>query len=228
MTRPVAIFDLDRTITRRGTFTPFLLFACRSTPWRYLLVPFLVLAALSYKAKLISRKQLKSLMLAGTVAGRSREQIAAVSRAFVTRELAHGACPGALAEIAARREAGARLILATASYDFYAEIFGELLGFDDVVATRSVWSGDGRLRAGIDGENCYGPAKVAMIEAACGADIFAGPAVAAFTDHHSDAPLLERAGEPVAVNPSSKMVTLAEQRGWPVQDWKAAKPVASA
>ena len=41
----LAIYDMDRTVTIRGTYTPFLLFvAARMAPWRLLLAPFALLA----------------------------------------------------------------------------------------------------------------------------------------------------------------------------------------
>ena len=55
-------------------------------------------------------------------------------------------------------------MLATASYRLYADAIAERLGFDDVIGTGSVIGLDDRVHAKIDGENCYGPAKMRMIE----------------------------------------------------------------
>ena len=52
----LAIYDMDRTITRRATYTPFLLHAAlRLAPWRLLLVPAVVVMMLAYLAGLIDR-----------------------------------------------------------------------------------------------------------------------------------------------------------------------------
>ena len=40
-----------------------------------------------------------------------------------------------------------------------------------------------------------------------------------YSDHASDAPVMEWADEPVAANPSVKMRALAIRRGWPVVEW---------
>ena len=38
-----AIYDMDRTVTRHATYTPFLLHcAMRRAPWRLLLLPFVI------------------------------------------------------------------------------------------------------------------------------------------------------------------------------------------
>ena len=39
----LAIYDMDRTVTRHATYTPFLLHcAMRRAPWRLLLLPFVI------------------------------------------------------------------------------------------------------------------------------------------------------------------------------------------
>jgi hypothetical protein len=43
----LAIYDMDRTITRTGTYTPFLIHAARRlTPWRLALLPLAIIAML--------------------------------------------------------------------------------------------------------------------------------------------------------------------------------------
>jgi Rrf2 family protein len=49
-----AIYDMDRTVTRRATYTPFLIHcALRRAPWRLLLLPFVIVSMLAYVAKLM-------------------------------------------------------------------------------------------------------------------------------------------------------------------------------
>jgi phosphoserine phosphatase len=92
--------------------------------------------------------------------------------------------------------------MATASHGYYAAAIARLLGFDDVVATQAKRDGQGRILSLIEGDNCYGPAKLHMIEAWMqGEGIARGDVhVRAYSDHVSDAPLLEWADEPFAVN----------------------------
>ena len=45
----LAIYDMDRTVTKRATYTPFLLHcAMRRAPWRLLFLPLVVLSMLAY------------------------------------------------------------------------------------------------------------------------------------------------------------------------------------
>ena len=55
-----AIYDMDRTVTRRATYTPFLLHcALRRAPWRLLLLPVVAASMIAYAVKLIDRGRLK-------------------------------------------------------------------------------------------------------------------------------------------------------------------------
>lgn len=221
--RPIAIFDLDRTITTRGSYTPFLIFASlRLCPWRLLAAPIAPVLMLAYKAGIISRTRLKEKML-GLFLGRVEIwRLTPVLRNFVAGYLRRHLRRKAQAAIRAERAAGARLVLATASFDFYADLFAEALGFDDVVATRSTASG-GSLMPEIEGANCYGPEKLAMIERHLAATGLVGdgprPAISFYSDDRSDLPCLLWADRGIVVSPKRSFAAEAKSRGLPVVEW---------
>ncbi|HWW65623.1 MAG TPA: HAD-IB family hydrolase [Sphingomonadaceae bacterium] len=220
----IAIYDMDRTITRVATYTPFLLHAAaRRAPWRLVLLPFVLLSMLAYVAKLIDRGRLKEINQA-LLLGRhiAPAELAKVVDSFAERTIAANILPGALTRIAADKAAGRRLVLATASYRLYSAAIAERLGFNDVIATSSLVGLDGRIRAKIDGDNCYGPAKLRMIEAWMAREGLdrAQCRIAFYSDHASDAPVLEWADEPFAVNAHERLLRLARARGWPTLDWR--------
>ncbi len=221
--RDLAIYDMDRTITRTGTYTPFLIHAALArAPWRLLLLPAALLAMLGYACKLMTRGRLKEinqhLLLGPHIA---RDELEPVTASFAERVYNLNTLPGALKQIEEDRAAGRRLVLATASYRLYVEAIAAKLGFDDVIATNSILGIDARVTAKIDGENCYGPAKLRMIEGWFKAEGINRKAVRVrfYSDHASDAPVMEWADEAFATNPSSKMRKLATRRGWPILDW---------
>lgn len=218
---PLSIFDMDRTMTRRGTYSPWLIFwAAREAPWRLALLPLSLLCGAAYLLKLVSRARLKELnhaLMMGNAARRAR--VDAVAAAFAARVLARGVFPQALECLAAERAAGRRIVLATASYAFYVRAIADALGIADIVATRSVWDGD-RLRARLDGPNCYGQAKRDMVEAWLARERLGGAHLRFFSDHVSDLPMFERADEAVATTPSSRLRAVARARGWRITDWR--------
>jgi len=216
----LAIYDMDRTITRHGTYTPWLLFwASRRAPWRLLLLPLACALAVAYLLGLISRgrlKELNHLLLMGGAARRC--DVDATAEAFAARVVPAAVFPGALAQIAADRAEGRRIVLATASYEFYATMIARRLGIDTVIATRSVWRGD-RLCAKIAGQNCYDGAKLEMVEAWLATLPAPFGHIRFYSDHVSDEPLFERANEAVATTPSPALRALAVQRNWEIIDW---------
>lgn len=218
----LAVYDMDKTITYAPTWTSFLLrTALAKAPWRLALLPIAGLATLSYAAGLIGRGRLKEITQALLLGARLPERDATQAAArFADRIVGSGVYAGALAQIAADRAAGYTLVMATASYAFYAEAIAARLGFDAVIGTGVARDGDAIL-ARIAGENCYGPAKLAMIEAwLAGQQIARADAVVRFySDHVSDAPALEWADIGVAVNAHGPLRMLAQTRGWAIEDW---------
>jgi HAD superfamily hydrolase (TIGR01490 family) len=219
----LAVYDMDRTVTRRATYTPFLLHcALHRAPWRLLLLPLVVLSMLAYVARLIDRATLKEINHRLLIGNRiPLSALKPLIDGFAERQLASNIRPGALKAIARDKAEGRRLVLATASYRLYADAIADRLGFDDVIGTGSVIGLDEQVRAKIGGENCYGPAKMRMIADWVDASGLKGKHghVRFYSDHVSDRPAFEWADEPVAVNPEGKLRRLAEQRGWAVEDW---------
>jgi HAD superfamily hydrolase (TIGR01490 family) len=219
----LAIYDMDRTVTRTGTYTPFLLHcAARRAPWRLALVPFAALSMGAYAARLIDRARLKEINQHLLLGARTDPRaLKTLVDSFADGQVRSNVRPGALAAIARDKAEGRRVVLATASYRLYADAIAERLGFDDVIGTGSVIGLDERVHAKIAGENCYGPAKLRMIAdwvQKSGLKDKHGH-VRFYSDHVSDQPAFEWADEPVAVNPHGKLRRLAEQRGWRIEDW---------
>ena len=219
----LAIYDLDRTVTRHATYTPFLLHcALRRAPWRLLLIPIVAASMLAYLAKAIDRARLKEinhrLLLGGAVHPRDLKPLV---DSFADATVAGNIRPGARKAIARDKEQGRRLVLATASYRLYADAIADRLGFDDVIGTGSVIGLDERVRSRIFGENAYGDAKLRMIAAWVEKSGLTGRHghVRFYSDHASDAPTFEWSDEPVAVNPHARLARLAIRRGWAIEDW---------
>ena len=219
----LAIYDMDRTITVRGTYTPFLVHvAWRLAPWRLLLTPLVLLAMLAYVLRAIPRVRLKEinqhLMIGNHV---PRKRLAPHIESYADRVMARNVRAGAVAQVARDRADGRRLILATASYRLYVDAIARRLGFDDVIATDHLGQDLDYVRAKIAGENCYDKAKLAMIRAWMAQHEIAREAahIRAYSDHVSDAPMLEFADEAFAANPHKPLARLAKARGWPRVDW---------
>ena len=223
MKHALAIYDMDKTVTRRPTYTPFLFHAAmRLAPWRLLLLPAVLSVTLAYGLRLIHRGRLKEINYRLMVGSPSPERLEPVVESFAERQLATNILPGARARLAADKEAGRRLVMATASYKLYAAAIARRLGFDDVIATETRPDARGRIVARIDGSNCYGLGKLDMIEAWLQREGLEREAVHIrfYSDHISDAPVHHWSDEAFATNAHDRLIRLAETEGWEVLDWR--------
>jgi phosphatidylglycerophosphatase C len=142
-----------------------------------------------------------------------------MDRVFSKRLLSGGLRAGALRAIERHRAAGHRLVLVTASLDFYAEPLGRRLGFDAVLCTRAAYDAEDRVTGALDGDNCYGLAKLRSVQQYFAAEA-AGLPVVCYSDHHADLPLLRSATTAVAVNPTRRMRQFAMEFDMAIEDWR--------
>ena len=219
----LAIYDMDKTVTRGPTYGPFLWHAMtRLAPWRALLAPFSLLTTLAYAIRLIDRGRLKEWNYRLLIGRPTPERLDPVIQNFADRQVKTNILPGARTRIAEDKAAGRRLVMATASYGLYAAAIAERLGFDDVIATETLPDSEGRIVAKIDGANCYGLGKLDMIEAWLQREGLERDAVHIrfYSDHVSDAPVHAWSDEAFATNAHDRLIRLAETKGWEVLDWR--------
>ncbi len=217
----VAIYDLDRTITRLPTWSRFLVFAARRRAWpRLALIPLVGALALAEAIGLIDRKALKQamhrLMIGRAISSADMTRLA---EAFADRELATNIRADARASIAADRATGYRIVIATAANRFYAAAIASRLGVADLIATDNAVDSIGRILPAIVDDNCYGEAKARAINRWL-AETAPGATLIFYSDHISDLPAFLAADEAIAVNPEKRLRSTAKDRGWRIADWR--------
>jgi HAD superfamily hydrolase (TIGR01490 family) len=220
----IAIYDMDKTITRRATYNGFLAhMALRRAPWRLLLLPALPFALLLYVAKIWERRRLKEfsqvLLLGRRV---SREELGAYLESHADLVVGKNVYTQLIERVAAEKAAGYVHVIATASYRLYVDAIAHRLGFETTIATDLATDDSGHILARIDGHNCYDSAKLDKIKAwmaQAGLDR-AKCHIRAYSDHISDAPLLEFADEAFATNPHPPLAQMAKAKGWQIIDWR--------
>lgn len=218
MSETLVVFDLDGTLTRRDTYTAYLLAFLRRRPLRLGRTWRLPFDTLHFFAGAADNAWLKQRYLRAVLGDVPRGIIETHTRDFNARLLARGLRQQALERLAAHRERGDRVILATASLDLYVEDLAARLGIAETVCTCVAWSADDRLTGSLAGANCRGAEKLARVRALSGVERHAHRVV--YTDHHSDAPLLEWAHERVAVAPSRALAARAADLGLKVVHWR--------
>lgn len=224
MTVPVTVFDLDGTLTRRDTSLGFLRFVAGGRR----LAEGVVRAGLGSCTELVRAWRgerggggvggvggrwealLHQRVMAATLVGRNREELEEAGNRFAERIVADRLRDGARERIRAHRDAGERLVLASASLELYVAPLARLLGIDAAVATRAEFVG-GKATGRILGLPCWGTEKLRRVRAvlAPGEEI-----VRAYGDNPGDAELLAAAREAVWVsgNPFTRPGAVAPGR----------------
>lgn len=218
----LSFYDMDKTITRRATYQPFLRYAVpRHRPWRMILSPFLLLSTLAYGARTIDRRELKEINTALMLGKRiDRAKLQKLAKGFAEKTIAKNVLKGALEQIEQDHKEGRRSIMATASYTFYVREIATLLNIDDVISTENR-STDAHHSFDVEGENVYGDHKLATVLAWMEREGLKREDchIRFYSDHVSDAPALAWADEGYATNAHGPLRKLAEERGWTVLDW---------
>ncbi|MEP7302251.1 MAG: HAD family phosphatase [Caldimonas sp.] len=149
--------------------------------------------------------------------GRSVAELAAAHARFMGEVVAPAIRPAALALVDAHRALGDRLAIVTSTNDFITAPIAARFGIDALIAVRLERAADGAFTGRIDGTPSFREGKVARVgqwlaESGLGWGDF--ERISVYTDSPNDLPMLERATDPVAANPSPDLEALARERGW--------------
>ena len=213
----VAIFDLDRTLTRRGCFTPFILYIAIRRPRRFLSFHRILFAVLCSVVGFYQRDVIKLVMWREVLKGLPREEAETLGNTFARVWIQNKLRRQTKKNIKKHQEAGDRLILATAAMDIIAEPIGRTLGFDDIISTRTHWTAEGHVSGNFDGRNCYGEEKLRRVKLTLG-DL-APSKTLVYSDHITDLPILLWADNGIAVNPHRPLRDAAGRHGLRIEDW---------
>ncbi len=152
VSRRIALFDLDGTLTRRDTYVPFVLGLLLRRPARWMRAPLLILPVLRYMAGRMDRGGLKGAILQQLFAGLPRALLQRWSARFASVSLATRMHADGVATLKSHLAAGDHVVLMSASPDLYVPLIGDGLGAHEVHCTRVRWDGD-RLDGRLAGPN---------------------------------------------------------------------------
>jgi HAD superfamily hydrolase (TIGR01490 family) len=127
--------------------------------------------------------------------------------------------PAGLRRVRQHRQLGHRTVLITGALDVVVEPLRPL--FDDIVCARMT-ERNGRFTGELYESPPTGEARALLMADYAAAEGLRLDESVAYADSASDLPMLEAVGHPVAVNPESKLATIARKRGWHVEHWAKA------
>jgi phosphatidylglycerophosphatase C len=198
---PLAVFDLDGTITRHDTLVPYALgFLVRARPWRLPALLLVLPALLGSALGLVDRGELKSAFIRATLGGCRRKDLERWTAKFLERLIPRGLFPQAVAAIAAHARAGDHLVLLSASTDLYVPAIAQALGFQEAICTGLRWDGD-LLGGTLTTPNRRGEEKARCVAALRAR--YSGMSAAAYGNAASDIAHLKLVEHGVLVNGSA-------------------------
>lgn len=196
MTRRVAAFDFDGTLSRRDCLVPFLVRVAGL--WRFLLAMVAEVRRLAgVGLGRTSRDELKAAVFGRLLRGRRVDAVEAAGEAYAAEILDRRLRPETVALVEAHRSRGDEVVLVSASLDVYLRHVGAALGFDGVCAVQ-LEARDGVLTGVMVDGNVRGPAKVDRLEEWLGEPV-SSVELWAYGDSPGDAALLEAANHAVWV-----------------------------
>jgi len=216
---PLALFDLDGTLLAGDT----------DVLWCEFLIDEGVLDRETFAAKnrevadRYGRGEITPAEFAGfyaaTLAGRAPAEWSPLRERFVARAIAPRIGAASLALVAARRAAGDRLVLTTATNRFLTAPIATLLGITDLVATELEVAASGDFTGRTTGIVNMREGKLARLARWLSDEGLAASSLSSatfYSDSINDLPLLAAVGAPVVVDPDSRLQIEASRRGWPM------------
>jgi fatty acyl-CoA reductase len=144
------------------------------------------------------------------------DQLHRDSREMLSDLLITKSFPAGIRRVREHRQRGHRTLLITGALDLVIEPLRPL--FDDIIAAE-MSSSDGTWDGQLTTVPPTGEARYqTLVDYAAEHDLDLRESVA-YADSSSDLPMLEAVGFPVAVNPETKLASLARRRGWLIENW---------
>lgn len=219
----LAIFDLDYTLTKRGTWGRFVVQMVKGRP--HLWLPLIISAGsaqLAYKRGKIPRVKVKQAMMRWCMVGKPRAEMLDAAEKFAAREVPTGLRPGALRQLDEHRQAGDEIMIVSAAVDILVKAIARRLDIDHLLATDMGWDGNDCLSAEFASPNCYGSEKVTRLKAffAENPDMKQNHTIITmYSDSYSDLDILQFCDIGIAVNPDKTLSGAAEMLGFNIVDW---------
>jgi HAD superfamily phosphoserine phosphatase-like hydrolase len=217
--RIIVASDLEGTLTTGETWKGFAKYFERngkSRAYRNFFnsrFPMALLARAGFNRREFQNRWIADLL--GLFKGAYYSDFLAAAEWVVENELWDKRRRSVLAVLETCKSEGARVILASGTYQPVLEVFAKRcspsLGGFEVIGTKLEMV-TGKLTGKISGQVNVGKVKAASLQAA----LFSEPLEAAFGDTMPDLPMLEMAKNPVVIPSDAKLERLALKRGWQI------------
>ena len=161
------------------------------------------------------------------IKGHRVSELEDLSEEIFDEAMAHRIWPGTRALAQLHLDRGQRVWLVTAAPIEIARIIAARLGLTGALGTVSEQVG-GVYTGRLVGEMMHGPAKAAAVAALAEREGLDLDRCSAYSDSYNDLPMLTLVGDPVVINPDSRLRDHARAHGWRVRDYRTGRKAARA
>jgi HAD superfamily hydrolase (TIGR01490 family) len=213
----IAFFDLDRTITKAISGNALAMGAIR----KGLMSPFNLVNAiyLSLVYKLDLKDPLKIMdKMTMWVKGMAEQTMIDLCSDVFHDVLLPSVYAEAKSEIKFHQELNSKVVILSSAPTPICHEMAKNLGLDDIICS-DLEVKDGYLTGRPNGRLCFGDEKMVRLRAYCEINNSKTSDAWYYGDSISDLPALSSVGNPVCINPDSRLKKAAEKRGWKILTW---------
>ncbi|MCT2059530.1 HAD family hydrolase [Dietzia cinnamea] len=223
--RVAAFFDVDNTLIQGASI---ILLARGLAKHRFFTVRDIAGLAWSQAKFRISGEENADDVAAGRdkalsfVKGRTVAELTALSEEVVDTSMLDRVWPGTRSLVQMHLDAGQQVWLVTATPVMLARVIATRLGLSGALGTVAE-EHDGVYTGRLVGDILHGPGKAHAIAKLAEAEGFDLSRCYAYSDSFNDMPMLTMVGNPVAINPDSRLRKYASENGWDVKDFRTVR-----
>ncbi len=212
----IAFFDMDKTLLSVSSGMNYVQYLWRRRRISLREVINVLLISAEYSLGVLDFPRAMARM-SRSVRGGNAVAIKALCEQWFVDDLKCHIAPRAVARLREHQQRGDLVYLLSASTQFAVEPVARYL--DIPYRSTELEVVNNRLTGGIVGPPCYAEGKRYWGEEIARQHNTPLAACAFYTDSYSDRSFMEAVGRPVAVNPDVRLRRLAQQRGWPIEQF---------
>jgi HAD superfamily hydrolase (TIGR01490 family) len=216
MTRIAALFDLDKTLLDTSSGQLYARYTYRLGHMGRGELARVMWWSLLSQLGILNMESLIPRLLSSAAGDDEQHMRELCDRWFVEDVMPHISERG-VQRVAEHKAQGHAVAIVSASTQYVVRPMAAYLGIDGQYVCTHLESKEGRLTGEVIPPVCYGQGKVVWAERFATEEEVDLSASYFYTDSISDLPLLERVGQPVAVNPDPRLRRVALNRGWPIE-----------
>lgn len=200
----LAIFDIDFTLTNKETLIEFYKFMIKKKPSLIVHMPRSLFAGILYIFKVYNLKRAKEAFIS-FIDSVEEKELESIIKEFYEKVLSKILYEDSMEMIKKLKKNGCKIILISASSEFYLKEFYNIKEVDKIIGTRYEF-GNKKTRGRIIGANCKGEEKVIRLKEFIEEEKLKVDFKESFmfSDSLSDAPLFKLVGHPYLINYKNK------------------------